>query len=160
MTLRILPMKEADREWTRSMITREWRSDLVVVHQEIFHPHLLPGLKAMDGDETTGLITYKITGNNCEIITLNSFHAHKGVGTALIQAVEETALVQNCLTCSLVTTNNNRNAIDFYQKRGYCITKVDRGAVDLSRKIKPSIPLLDENGTPITDEITLEKKIC
>jgi ribosomal protein S18 acetylase RimI-like enzyme len=159
MTNQIAPLEPADRDWVKSIVIREWGADLVVVHQETFYPDQLPGFKTTDKGEITGLITYKVTDKECEIITLNSFRTREGIGTALIKAAETIAKAQNCRICRLVTTNNNLNAIDFYQKLGFSIVKVDRGAVNLARKIKPSIPLMDENGTPITDEITLEKQI-
>ena len=56
----------------------------------------------------------------------------------------------------LVTTNDNLDALRFYQRRGLRITAVAAGAVDEARKIKPGIPLLGDHGIAIRDEITLE----
>ena len=56
----------------------------------------------------------------------------------------------------LITTNDNLNALRFYQKRGFELVAVHRHAVDESRKIKPEIPLVGENGIPIRDELGLE----
>ncbi len=159
MTLKILPIEPIDRDQVRELMVKEWGSDLVIVHRELFTPHQLPGFKAVDGRELTGLITYNITGTECEIITLNSFHPGRGIGDALIKAVEVTALAQGCQSCLLVTTNDNLNALGFYQKRGFCLESVSPGAVDESRKLKPGIPLIGENGIPLRDEITLKKKL-
>lgn len=57
----------------------------------------------------------------------------------------------------LITTNDNLNALGFYQKRGFRIKAVYPGAVDEARRIKPEIPLAASNGIPIRDEIELEK---
>jgi len=51
------------------------------------------------------------------------------------------------------------NALGFYQKRGFELVAVHRGAVNESRKIKPSIPLVGMNGIPLRDEIELEIKL-
>jgi ribosomal protein S18 acetylase RimI-like enzyme len=59
----------------------------------------------------------------------------------------------------LVTTNDNVDAIRFYQRRGYRIASIDRGAVDRARSIKPSIPLIGFHGIPIRDELTLVKDL-
>jgi DNA-3-methyladenine glycosylase I len=48
------------------------------------------------------------------------------------------------------------NALGFYQKRGFEIVTIYRGAVHESRKIKPSIPLVGYNNIPLRDEIELE----
>lgn len=41
----------------------------------------------------------------------------------------------------LITTNDNINAIRFYQKRGFDMAHLFHNALDMSRKIKPEIPL-------------------
>ena len=54
------------------------------------------------------------------------------------------------------STNDNIDALRFYQKAGFGIVAVHRHAVTLSRRLKPEIPLAGENGIPIRDEIELE----
>lgn len=159
MKYQILPIETTDRDQVRDVMIREWGSEMVIVHREIFFPHELPGFKAVDGANLVGLITYHINNNECEIVTLNGFQPGKGIGDALINAVEKVAFAEGCHTCLLVTTNDNLNALGFYQKRGYCIESVSPGAVDESRKLKPAIPLIGENGIPLRDEITLKKNL-
>jgi GNAT superfamily N-acetyltransferase len=159
MPSRIVPLEPIDQDRVKAITIKEWSSEKVVIHGMVFYPHLLPGFKAVEEDDLTGLITYNVKDKDCEIITLNSFKQGAGIGSSLMKAVEEAAKKRGCLSCSLVTTNNNLNALGFYQKHGYCITEVRPGAVDESRKLKPSIPLVDENGIPIRDEITLKKQI-
>jgi hypothetical protein len=48
-------------------------------------------------------------------------------------------------------------ALQFYQKRGYCLTKLYPNAMDEVRKVKPSVPELGDNDIPLRDEIELEK---
>jgi hypothetical protein len=59
----------------------------------------------------------------------------------------------------LITTNDNLHALGFYQKRGFEIVTVYRGAVNESRKRKPTIPLVGMNGIPLRDEIELEMSL-
>ncbi|MDZ4064196.1 MAG: GNAT family N-acetyltransferase, partial [Coriobacteriia bacterium] len=61
-----------------------------------------------------------------------------------------------CLRMWLVTTNDNRTAQDFYRKRGWAQSAVYPGAVREARILKPEIPLVGEQGTPIEDEIEFE----
>ena len=56
----------------------------------------------------------------------------------------------------LITTNDNLDAIRFYQRRGFTIATVHAGAIEQSRTIKPSIPLVGSYGIPIRDEIEFE----
>jgi hypothetical protein len=56
----------------------------------------------------------------------------------------------------LITTNDNLHAIGFYQKRGFQMAAIHRGAVNEARKLKPSIPMIGAHGIPMRDEIELE----
>lgn len=51
---------------------------------------------------------------------------------------------------------NYKNAIRFYQKRGFDMIKIHHNAVDVARKLKPSIPILGDFGIPIKHEIEFE----
>jgi ribosomal protein S18 acetylase RimI-like enzyme len=58
----------------------------------------------------------------------------------------------------VTTTNDNLNALRFYQRRGFRIMGVHPGAVNEARRLKPSIPAIGAYGIPICDEIDLERK--
>ena len=61
-----------------------------------------------------------------------------------------------CKRIVLVTTNDNINAIRFYQKRGFDMVCLYHNAMDVSRKLKPEIPLIGENGIPLRHELEFE----
>jgi hypothetical protein len=62
-----------------------------------------------------------------------------------------------CANCTrFATTNDNLNALRFYQKRGFVLVSVHRNAVIKSRQLKPEIPLTGNDGIPLRDEIELE----
>lgn len=103
------------------------------------------------------MIGYIIKNNECEIVVLESFKQNAGIGTALINKIENITKKEECGRIWLITTNDNLNTLGFYQKRGFRIKTVYPGAVDEARKIKPEIPLVASNGIPIIDEIELEK---
>lgn len=77
----------------------------------------------------------------------------------MINKVIELACRKRISRIRLITTNDNMEAIKFYQKRGFRIIKVYPGAINESRKIKPSIPLTGNNGIPVKDEIELEMEL-
>ena len=82
-----------------------------------------------------------------------------GAGTALIQAVAQLARRQGCTRLWVITTNDNVDALRFYQRRGFCLVRVHRGAVDRSRAcLKPEIPPVGAYGIPLRDEIELERQ--
>ncbi len=103
------------------------------------------------------MITYIIKNDQIEIISLDSFRENVGIGSQLLKKLEEISEEKDITKISVITTNDNLNALKFYQKRGYSIIKVIPNAVEKARKQKPSIPLFAENGIPIRDEIVLEK---
>ncbi len=116
----------------------------------------LPGFVALYKGEKVGLVTYNIVDESCEIVTLNSTHLSSGVGTALIEAVRDIAQKSGCKRLWLITTNDNMNALRFYQKRGFVLVAVHRNALEVSRKLKPEISMIGNDGIPLRDEIELE----
>lgn len=160
MSFEITPLFDDDREKVSQIIGREWGIP-VIVKNRIFHPEKLPGFKAVDffSGEITGLITYSIENRECEIVTLNSFKPNLGIGTSLIRELEKTAKAQKCRRIWLITTNDNIDAIRFYQMRKFRLAAIYRGAVDESRKRKKEIPETGMYGIWIHDEVEMELKL-
>lgn len=154
--LRIRPVVAGDREWVRKLMLERWAGEEQIVDGEVFRPAELPGFVADEGDARVGLVTYRIEGDVCMLGTLDSLDEGRGVGTALVNAVRAEAALTGCARLRVVTTNDNRRALGFYRSVGFRVTVVREGAVDESRRLKPSIPLVGEGGIPITDEIEFE----
>ena len=152
----IKPVLENDREWVFEFIKKRWGDERIVYQGKVFYPHKLPGFIAYLGKEKIGLITYKINNKVFWIITIDSLVEKKGVGTALIEAVKKQAKEKGGKKIKLITTNDNLDALRFYQKRGFRLKKIYPNAVDKSRLIKPSIPKIGDYGIPLKDEIELE----
>ena len=140
----------------RQFWMENWGDEFVVAHGVIYYPDTLDGFIALDGDEWTGEITYAFSGSDCEIVSLDSLREGQGIGTKLITAVVEEARTKNCERVFLITTNDNLNALGFYQKRGFQLVKINRGAMIETRKLKPGIPVIGANNIPLRDEIELE----
>ena len=147
---------EHDLSRLRQIWRKNWGDDFMVVHGAVYRPENLEGFIAYNGPDCVGEITYVLHEADCEVVTLDSECEGQGLGTRLIDAVVEEARKQNCRRVFLITTNDNLNALGFYQKRGFEIVKVNRGAVNEARKLKPTIPLIGMNNIPIRDEIELE----
>lgn len=132
---------------------------MIITRGKVHHADRLPGFIAEEDDKPIGLITYKIIGKECEIVTMNSLAGGKGVGSALGDAVKKVAKNAGCERLWLITTNDNTNAIRFWQRRGFILLAVHRNAIEQSRKLKPEIPLTGNEGIPIRDEIELEMSL-
>lgn len=159
-TVTIRPLDNNDRAWLPQFFIEYWGSD-GVVSQGVIHNarDLQHGFVAVRDDERVGLVTYEITGDSCEIVSLNSVHQFTGIGTLLIGAVKNVALQAHCKKIWLTTSNDNMNGLRFYQKRGFELVAIHRGAVTEARKLKPEIPLIGDNEIPLRDEIELEMNI-
>jgi ribosomal protein S18 acetylase RimI-like enzyme len=84
----------------------------------------------------------------------------RGVGSALLQLVDQVATEQGCRRLWLITTNDNVDALRFYQRRGFRLAALHRGAVDDCRaRLKPEIPTVGDYGIPLRDELELDKQL-
>ena len=79
-----------------------------------------------------------------------------GIGTALIDAVRSVAVANKIRRLWLITTNDNIEALRFYQRRGFSLVTIHRNALEESRKLKAEIPAIGSNGIPLRDELELE----
>ena len=153
----IRPSSATDSGWIRRFTCEHWADEFVVAHGVIYYPDQLPGFVAKDEKGSIlGLATYKLTPPLCELVTLNADPPSRGVGTALVSAVITAARQAKCTRLWLITTNDSVNAQAFYQKRGFHLVAIHPNALEQSRKLKPSIPLIASNGVPLRDEIELE----
>ncbi|OGU55382.1 MAG: hypothetical protein A2V66_04050 [Ignavibacteria bacterium RBG_13_36_8] len=156
MNFSIREIKSDDAQWIKSILTEYWGSELSITKGNKLYCDKLRGFIAETVNEKAGLITYNITHDECEIVTLNSLVEKEGVGTSLIERVKQTARENNCKRIWLITTNDNTPALRFYQKREFTIKAIYPNAMEEYRKLKPEIPLLGEDEIPIRDEIELE----
>ena len=128
----------------------------MVVHGVMFRTDQLDGFVLVEQGQWVGLTTFFISGTGCEIISLNSLKEGRGIASRLIEEVIEVAREGKCKRVSLSTTNDNLHALGFYQKRGFELAAIRRGAITEARKSKPQIPLTGFDNIPIRDEIELE----
>lgn len=140
----------------RKFWAERWGDEFIVVHGVVHHPEDMDGFIALDGRQVIGLVTLAHSDDGCEIVSLDSLREDKGIGTSLINEVIKAAREKRCQRLFLITTNDNLRALGFFQKRGFELAAIHRGAVNESRKIKSSIPLVGENDIPIRDEVELE----
>jgi GNAT superfamily N-acetyltransferase len=123
-----------------------------------------PALLAEDQQDgrLLGVLTYVVDRDRaqCEVLTLHAVRQWRGVGTALLQLVERLAAEQGCGRLWLITTNDNVDALRFYQRRGFRLAALHRGAVDDSRaRLKPEIPTVGDYGIALRDELELDKQL-
>jgi GNAT superfamily N-acetyltransferase len=159
--VKIRPREAADQSAAREFLARHG-SLRVARLGELIHPLDHPAFVAVAaGGQLLGMLTY-VPGQDrrqCEILTLHAGEQWHGAGTALLEAAGQLARRQGYTRLWVITTNDNVDALRFYQRRGFCLVRVHRGAVDRSRAaLKPEIPAVGAYGIPLRDEIELEKQ--
>jgi ribosomal protein S18 acetylase RimI-like enzyme len=154
-SISIRPIAPADRAWVAATTIERWGDETVVGHGVIHRPAELPGFVAEQDGTAVGLLTFVIEGEACEVVTIDALVEGIGAGTALLGACAAHARAHGCTRLWLITTNDNRHARAWYERRGFRVAAVHEGAVAHSRELKPSIPLVGAGGLPITDEIEM-----
>ncbi len=155
----VIPIAEQHRDWIVSLLQARWNATRVVSRGRVHHADQLPGFIALQDKHPIGLATYHVENDQCEVVTLDSLVRHVGIGSLLINAVKQAAADAGCQRVWLITTNDNLEALRFYQRRGFVLKALYPHALAQSRKLKPEIPLVGLDGIPLRDEIELEMLI-
>ncbi len=159
LQLAVRPASPDDREWVRRVLMHRWHGARIVTRGVVHAADELPALIADANGERIGLATYRLAPPECEVISLDSMLPARGVGGALLDRVVSTARAAGCRRIWLITTNDNLAALRFYQKRGFVLAALHRGAIDESRRLKPALPQTGRDGIPLRDELELEKLV-
>lgn len=122
------------------------------------------GLVAEVDARPVGLLTYRLEGQPDAIelsaIAVETGHRRRGMGTTLVEALVTLGAGTGRPRIRVVTTNDNLEALRLYQRRGFRLVELRRGAVDVARRgLKPSIPVVGAHGLPLSDELELEYSV-
>jgi GNAT superfamily N-acetyltransferase len=158
--MEVCPKTGADAAWIGEVLARYWGGPLIVAGAgSIIDASRLPALIAGDHQ---GLATYAIAadGAGAELVTLNALARGQGIGTALVEALVKILAADGVAELRVGMTNDNLDALRFYQRRDFRLMAVWPGAVDEARKLKPAIPLIGHYGIPIRDRLDLVRAIA
>ena len=154
--MELMKINQENRDRINDFIMHQWYTIQMVVHGESIDLSKAEGWYASEDNEIIGLVTYRFTGNDMEILSLDSLVENKGIGTALLHQAISEARNAGLKRVRLITTNDNLLALRYYQKRGFDMIRFFHNALDDARKIKPEIPLTGKDGIPLKHEIELE----
>jgi ribosomal protein S18 acetylase RimI-like enzyme len=154
---RIRRVSVADRPAIVELLTTHWGSPQIVSRGESHDASALPGFVALNQDgDLTGLVTLHPSGGSCQIVTLDALVRGEGIGRTLVEAAIAFAAERNLKRLWLITSNDNVDALAFYQKVGLRLVAIHKNAITEARKVKPQIPMIGLHGISIQDEIELE----
>jgi len=156
MNFTIRKITKKDSDWILEFL-RPGGADFIVSRGRKIFLSEMEGFCAEDSSgKKVGLITFEIRDGQCEIVTLDAFEKFQGVGTVLIKQLIETVRSWGNRRIWLITTNDNLEAVRFYQRRGFNLHAVHKNALQYSRMLKPTIPEIGYFGIPMRDEIEFE----
>ena len=147
--------RSSDRVWAEAYLDEAFGGARQARRGELIDVLALPGFVAEESGLPAGIATYRLEGRECELAFIAAFELRRGIGTALLDAVREAAA--GCDRIWVVTTNDNLDALRFYQRRGFRLSALRPGAVDEARRsLKPQIGAVGEHGISIRDELELD----
>jgi ribosomal protein S18 acetylase RimI-like enzyme len=147
--------RASDRIWAEPFMHDEFGGPLQARCGELLDVLAPPGFVAERDDRPIGFVTYRLENDECELAFIAAFEPHAGVGSALLDALLHAASA--CKRIWFVTTNDNLEALRFYQRRGFVLSALRPGAVDDAREqLKPQISRIGQFGIPLRDELELE----
>jgi GNAT superfamily N-acetyltransferase len=149
-------VRESDRSWLAAVAAEMWASPRVVSRGRLTEDVAsLDGYVAELDGERAGLALVRAEGDELELVALASLAEGRGVGSALLGAVEAQA-ARDGLRAWAITANDNVDALRFYQRRGWNLAALHVDAVTRARRLKPEIPDVGDHGIPIRHELELE----
>jgi ribosomal protein S18 acetylase RimI-like enzyme len=155
-SIAISEVKQDDRAWPAQEITREFASTRVFSAHQMFDTNELPALVAKRDGRRCGLASYRIDGAECELVAFLTTERRAGVGTALVDALRDLAIARGCRRLFLTTSNDNLEAMAFYQKRGFRFARIHRGSMDEARELISGLPATGDHGIPVHDDIEFD----
>ena len=154
LEIRLLTAEHLD--WAMAQVADQFASSRVVSKGVLHDCRDLPGVVCLSEGQPCGLLQFSLVEGELEVVILIATLSGLGVGSQLLGAANTVARELEAKRIWLITTNNNLEAIEFYERVGYKLVRVHKGAVTKARKLKPEIPAVDGAGRPISDELEVE----
>jgi GNAT superfamily N-acetyltransferase len=150
--------RQEDRTWMRQWLSERWGSTMAACLSGLHDAATLDGLVAELDGERVGLLTYRIDGGDCEVVTIDSSTGGRGIGRTLLEAVADLARARGCRRAWLTTTNDNLPALRAFQRCGWDLVRLHHNAVhEWRRTLKPRISQIGRDGIPLAHALELER---
>lgn len=141
---------EVERSVAVELLARRW-GDPVVVRSQVYP---IGACDIFIAGDFAGLAAVSRRDRPiAELVAIAAFTRHRGIGTALLRSIVDR--LEGFDLLRLTTTNDNLDALRFYQRRGFRLQALRPGAVDAARVQKPTISAVGEHGISIRDELDL-----
>ena len=148
---------ERDRPSMKEFLAEHWGDSRLVNTYSDHEGSELPGFIVYVDGFIVGLLTYHLRGDSCELVSINSTMSGHGIGSMMLRSLEDEATQEGCTRIWAITTNDNLQALRFYQKRGYALKAIYENSLAELRQKKPSIPIVGQEGILMRSEVEVEK---
>ncbi|NJN55646.1 MAG: hypothetical protein HC804_13390 [Anaerolineae bacterium] len=85
MVVEVQTISESDREWVREFLWQQAGNTRMVSRGVLHHCDQLPGFIGSVDGVRVGLVTVRLHGRDCEVVTLYTAVQGHGVGTKLLE---------------------------------------------------------------------------
>lgn len=111
-------------EW----LAQRWGEPTVEWHHEVFHPNDLEGFVAHRDKLIGGVITFAAYPDRLHIVSVDASQRRQGIGSLLVARVLKEAVERGVKRITATTTNDNLEALAFFQYHGFQLTALRTGA--------------------------------
>lgn len=121
-----------------------------------------PALIARNEGQRCGFLVYRPCLPDLEVLALLAVDRLRGAGSTLMAHLEDSAPSLGVRRIWLCTTNDNLEAMRFYQRRGYRLLDAQPGAFSTVKSLKgitPEQTILGNHGIEIRDELRFGKTL-
>jgi ribosomal protein S18 acetylase RimI-like enzyme len=152
----VRPVEDSDRDWLRETLAQAGHLRILSRGRLTEDASKLDGFLAERAGTKVGYSLMRIENDELEVVALEALTRRQGIGTALLAAAADEARKARCARAWLITTNDNLDAVRFYQRRGWDLVALHRDAITAGRQLKPEIPEVGDYGLPIRHELEFE----
>lgn len=155
------PISDADQQWLERLWRAESADDMTAAPGAVHRLGESRSLIARNGSRNIGAVCFTVDPHtlSCEVLGLKATRAGDDIRGSLLATAEECAREHRCQRISVVISNDDLDALRFFQQRGYRLVAVYAGALDAARRWEPSLPLIGSHEIPLHDELELEKRL-
>lgn len=124
-----------------------------------FMPADVEAIELVDGAHRA-VITWKQDGDLAELVSVHADPPGGGLGAELMAIVEERLRAAGVRRVLVATTNDNVDALRFYQRHGFRLVRLHLDWMERVRERKPQVPLTGNGGLPLQDLWEMEKPLA
>lgn len=148
-----------DLDWVRHT-SSEIGGPSIVAEGTMYDLTAAEVLVAKTGQTLCGFASFATTGTAAILLGLLATRKQSGIGSTLLAAVQAHCLSHGANLLKVHTTNDNLDALRFYQRRGFRLTAITCGGFAKVAEVKHLPPdLIGDYGITIRDELCLEKAL-